>query len=540
MSESSYNNTPNSFEGPEPPIRMDQIPAQSTAPMPQTMRFEDQRPPQPDNGYVLAQQTPAAQGRHAAGQGQWNGDQQYAAERQYAPQPANANPAPQKKSNGGKTFLFGFLGALVACVLALGGFMLWQGSNKQETSSPKESASISQEDSASGIALGNQDPSNVEEGTTNLTLPEAVAAKATPSVGCIYVYAAQHGYNGYFGAAQNGDSSSMTQTSLGSGIVLTEDGYMLTNYHVIEGADALKVNIEGTEYDAQIVGTDPSSDLAVIKMDNATGLTAADIGDSDNLTVGEWVMTVGSPFGLESSVATGVVSAVSRSSIMDNSQNYYYGFGAASTEPTLYPNMIQTDAAINPGNSGGALVDSDGKVIGVNTLITSYSGNYSGVGFAIPINYAINIADQIIAGKTPTHAKLGVSLATVNSSNAKRYNLATESGAYVTEVVADSGADAAGIKAGDIVTAFDGEPVTNSTDLTLDIREHNPGDTVTITVNRNGEVLDLTATLGSDEADLAAQQLQDEQLGQQLEQDPNGELGGGLTYEDILRFLENM
>ena len=129
-------------------------------------------------------------------------------------------------------------------------------------------------------------------------------------------------------------------------------------------------------------------------------------------------MTIGSPFGLEQSVATGIVSATSRSQIVNASTDQY---GNSTGESTIYPNMIQTDAAINPGNSGGALVDADGKLIGINTLITSYSGNYSGVGFAIPVNYAVNLAQQIIDGKTPTHAQLGVSLSTVNAQNAKRY-----------------------------------------------------------------------------------------------------------------------
>ena len=168
---------------------------------------------------------------------------------------------------------------------------------------------------------------------------------------------------------------------------MTEDGYLITNNHVVDGGSAYKVTIAGNTYDAELVGTDPSSDVAVLKAKDASGLTPMEIGDSDNLTVGEWVMTLGAPFGLEQSVATGIVSATSRSQIMDASESMQSG---GSGETTIYPNMIQTDAAINPGNSGGALVDDEGKLIGINTLITSYSGNYSGVGFAIPVNYAVN------------------------------------------------------------------------------------------------------------------------------------------------------
>ena len=454
--------------------------------------------------------------------------------------------APKQKNtaSSGKTFLFGFLGALLACALAFGGFTAWQGSQL--------SKALSNTTSQSDTTLGSRDPSVINAIDEGLTLPEAVAAKALPSVVYIGIYSTQSSMSGFYGySSGNGQSSELVESALGSGVILSEDGYILTNYHVVEGAEAIKVTCEGVSYDAEIIGTDPSSDLAVIKAIDASGLTPADIGDSDNLIVGEWVMTVGCPFGLEQSVATGVVSATSRSRIVDNSSDSY-GYGYGTSEPTLYPNMIQTDAAINPGNSGGALVDSDGKVIGINTLIASYSGNYSGVGFAIPINYAINIAEQIIDGKTPTHAKLGVSLTNVTASVAKRYNLTSDYGAYVSEVVPGSGADNAGIEAGDIVIAFDDKKVESSTDLTLDVREHNPGDTVTVTVDREGKQIDFEVTLGSDEQDLSAvsQGQQDNGLS-----NPNGNSGHnygygqnygyggnnggyeGYSYEDLLRYL---
>ena len=177
------------------------------------------------------------------------------------------------------------------------------------------------------------------------------------------------------------------------------------------------MNAGGEEYTAQVVGTDESSDLAVLKID-ATGLTAIEVGSSSDLAVGEWVMAV--------------VSATSRTTSALND--------SSSGSSAVYTNMIQTDAAINPGNSGGALVDKDGKLIGVNTLIASASGSSSGVGFAIPVDYAMNIAQQIIDGKIPSHAQLGITGTTVNSQLAKRYNLPVESGAYVTSVSAGSSA----------------------------------------------------------------------------------------------------
>ncbi len=397
----------------------------------------------------------------------------------------------QKKGSAGRTFLLAFLGALVACIIVFGvaGATGFIGPNSTGSNSGT---------SENSTTLGATTNTTVVSGDENTALAEAVAAKALPSVVSIYVYtdassSSTYGFSfGFDYGYDYGDSGALTQSSLGSGVVLTEDGYIVTNYHVIEGAEALKVTIEGEEYDAEVIGSDSSSDIAVVKAENASDLTPIEIGDSDNLTIGEWVMSIGCPFGLEQSVATGIVSATSRSQILDSS--------TTSGETTIYPNMIQTDAAINPGNSGGALVDSNGKLIGINTLITSYSGSYSGVGFAIPVNYAINLAQQIIDGKSPTHAQLGVSLTTIDSQVAQRYGFSVDAGAYVSAITADSGAEAAGIEVGDIIIAFDGTSVESATDLMLDVRTHNPGDVVLVTVNRNGEVIDFEVTLGSDES----------------------------------------
>lgn len=403
----------------------------------------------------------------------------------------------EKKSHGGRTFLLAFAGAAVACAIGLGGFGVWQAATGGTSSS---------NDSGQSTQLGSQNSSsiNATDAEADQTLAEAVAEKDLPSVAAIDVYTNQSSMSGMYGygAGNSGSNSgTLTQSSLGSGVVLTEDGYIITNYHVISGGDAFKVTVGGEEYDAEVVGSDPSSDIAVIKAKDASGLTPIEIGDSDDLIVGEWVMSIGSPFGLEQSVATGIVSATSRSQIMDASTDE---FGNSTGETTIYPNMIQTDAAINPGNSGGALVDADGKLIGINTLITSYSGNYSGVGFAIPVNYAVNLAQQIIDGKTPTHAQLGVSLSTVNAQNAQRYGLAVDAGAYVAAVSADSGAAQAGLQEGDVITKFDNEKVESASDLMLDVRSKNPGDKVTLEVNRNGETKQVEVTLGSDESSQAA------------------------------------
>ena len=371
------------------------------------------------------------------------------------------------RKTGVKIFLLGFLGAVVACALAFGVY----------SALGKNSSSVTLGSDGSGT--------NITVTGDDATLAEAVAQKALPSVVNINVYtASQSQAQGFM---RSSSTQEYTQSSLGSGVILSDDGYILTNYHVIEGADKLQVVASGGEYEAKVVGTDPSSDLAVIKIE-ASGLPAVEIGSSSDLVTGEWVMAVGSPFGLEQSVSTGIVSAVSRSS-----SSLY-----SSESEAIYTNMIQTDAAINPGNSGGALVDKNGKLIGINTLIASTSGSSSGVGFAIPVDYAMKIAEQIIAGQTPSHAQLGVSLTTVNSSVAARYNLPVSEGAYVTRVTSNSGASKAGIAEGDIITKVGDSKVTSASDLIIAVRSHNPGDTVSVTFNRSGSEQTVDVVSGTD------------------------------------------
>lgn len=376
----------------------------------------------------------------------------------------------EKTSSPVKTFLLSFGGAALACIIFLGGYSLLSGTTGSTT------------------VLGSTSSTEITAADEDATLPEQVADKCLPSVVSVYVYTDTSSYGP--GLMSNSTSEDeLVESALGSGVIISEDGYILTNDHVIEGADALKVNIQGTEYDAEIVGTDSSSDVAVIKAQGASGLTAIEIGDSDALTVGEWVMTIGSPYGYEQSVATGIVSATNRSQVLSSDTD-----GSAR----YYANMIQVDAAINSGNSGGALVDADGKLIGINTLITSSSGSFSGVGFAIPINYAMSLAEQIINGETPSHAQLGVSTISVTSEVAQRYNLPTDSGAYVSVVQEGSAAAYAGIESGDIITQLGDTQITSSTELALAVRSHSVGDTVNVTFNRNGEEKTVEVTLASD------------------------------------------
>lgn len=387
-----------------------------------------------------------------------------------------------------KAFAGGACATILCLALAAGGFSIYQG-----VSGTSLSPHVT--------TLGSDSSGTINAAPTSETLAEQVAQKALPSVVCIYVYKATPSF--YGGGRSGADAAHLQQSSLGSGIVLSKDGYVLTNYHVVANADALKVNVGGEERDAKVVGADPSSDLAVVKIDNVSNLKAADLGDSSKLKVGEWVMSIGSPFGLEQSVATGVVSATSRSQVIPARQqsdlDSIFNRGKKPAGPTIYPNMIQTDAAINPGNSGGALVDAQGRVIGVNTLITSNSGNYSGVGFAIPINYALSIAKQIIEGKTPTHARLGASLSTVNPAIARHYGLGAQQGAYVASILKGSGADQGGLQEGDIITKFNDKAVTDASSVMVDVREHKPGDSISLVVVRGGKELTLSITLGNDQ-----------------------------------------
>ncbi|HSE08492.1 MAG TPA: trypsin-like peptidase domain-containing protein [Nocardioidaceae bacterium] len=283
----------------------------------------------------------------------------------------------------------------------------------------------------------------------------------------------------------------------GSGVIISVEGEILTNYHVVEVAEqGGRVSVafnDGTTTTADVVGTDPMTDLAVIKADDASGLTSAPLGKSANLDVGEQVVAIGSPFGLDATVTSGIVSALHRPvSVGDQSGGM----------DTTYP-AIQTDAAINPGNSGGPLVNMQGEVVGINSSIRTSSssmgqGGSIGLGFAIPLDEVLPIVDQLRNGETPTHARLGVQVTDAESQDGLL------SGAGIAEVTSGSAADEAGLEQGDVVIRVDDRPITDASSLVATVRGHRPGDTVTLTVVRDDEQVEIQATLDSDEGEPAS------------------------------------
>ncbi len=278
-----------------------------------------------------------------------------------------------------------------------------------------------------------------------------------------------------------------TVHSLGSGVIVSRDGYILTNNHVVQNSDKLTVEVDKKKYSAKVIGRDPETDVAVVKID-AENLPAAALGNSDDAKIGEWVIAVGNPFELLHTVTTGIVSATGRSSV-----------GIEQ-----YEDFIQTDASINPGNSGGALADLDGNVIGINTAISSPSGGNVGIGFAIPINMARKVMEQLITNGKVTRGFLGLVPQDIDDNLAKALNLKSTKGSLVGDVSPDGPADKAGIKRGDIITSFNDKEIENSQKLREDVAEVNPGTTVPVGILRDGKGIVLKVKLGERPNDLAS------------------------------------
>lgn len=298
---------------------------------------------------------------------------------------------------------------------------------------------------------------------------------------------------------------------VGSGFIISADGFIMTNAHVVEGADEVLVTLtDRREFKARIVGSDKRSDVALVKIE-AVGLPIVKVGDVNRLKVGEWVMAIGSPFGLENSVTAGIVSAKQR-------------------DTGDFLPFIQTDVAINPGNSGGPLINMRGEVVGINSQIYSRSGGFMGISFAIPMDEAIRVSDQLRSNGRVTRGRIGVQIDQVSKDLAESIGLGKAQGALVRGVESGAPADKAGVEAGDIIIRFDGKPIEKSTDLPRLVGNTKPGTRTTMTVFRRGANKDLSVVVAEIEADKPIKKAADK------EEKPKASSAGqvlGLTVSDL-------
>ncbi len=278
----------------------------------------------------------------------------------------------------------------------------------------------------------------------------------------------------YFFGFPQGSPQQREKVGSGSGVIIREDGYIVTNNHVIDGATKIEVTLNSNQtYQATLVGTDPATDVALLKID-ATGLPIIPFGDSDKLRLGEWVIAIGSPYDLRSTITAGIVSAKGRSM-----PNYSGEFKIES--------FIQTDAAVNPGNSGGALVDRAGNLVGINTAIYSQTGSYSGYSFAVPVNIVKKIAYDLMDFGSVKRAVLGIKMQPIDDKIAEELKLSSRNGVYISEVSVSSAADEAGLKAGDIILAIDSTKVNTTPSVQEAVSRYSPGDSAVITILRDGK-----------------------------------------------------
>jgi S1-C subfamily serine protease len=382
-----------------------------------------------------------------------------------APPGMSAAPASVRSQRSGlRTGALLGLTALLALVFAVGLFAGWQFGHGGSPSP-----------SGSSILQPGNTPSVVVPPLTNNNVDavrEAVISKVQPSVVQINV-------------------TTQAARALGSGVIIDKRGYIVTNNHVVSNASSIQVTLSNnTRFPAQVVGTDPADDLAVIKITPpASGLTTITLGDSSQLRVGQDVLAIGSPLGNAETVTSGIISALNRN------------VSEGTNQPTL-PDAIQTDAPINPGNSGGALVDMQGRLIGMPTLNavnTEFNTPANGLGFAIPVNRINFIAQQIISTGHVTHtgrAILGVTVTDVNSSVAQQNQLSVTSGALIVSVVAGDPASSAGLKTGDVIVQLGDKPIYSTADLSAALLQHKPGDTVAVKIYRGSQQLTINVTLG--------------------------------------------
>lgn len=296
-------------------------------------------------------------------------------------------------------------------------------------------------------------------------------------------------FNDLFGNHQERDRYSMPYKGSGSGVIISDDGYIVTNNHVVQGADLIEVVLNDKRtYEAEVIGTDPSTDLALIKIDE-DGLSFVNYGNSGTVKIGEWVLAVGNPFNLTSTVTAGIVSAKARNiNILGN-------IGDVNS----IESFIQTDAAVNRGNSGGALVNTKGELIGINAAIASNTGFYSGYSFAIPVNIVKKVVEDLLNYGQVQRAYIGVSILELGSVIAKENGITETKGVYVAGTAKNGAAEEVGIKEGDIITQIEGTEVNHTSELLEIVSQYRPGDNISLVINRDGKSLNLSVTLKNKE-----------------------------------------
>lgn len=324
-----------------------------------------------------------------------------------------------------------------------------------------------------------------EEGTTDFTQAAELSVNAVVHVKTLYRNQSARMVNPFFEYffGHPGQTQEIpAQQASGSGVIVSEDGYIVTNNHVIDRAEQILVVLnDKREYNAMLVGTDPTTDIALLKIDE-NNLPVILIGNSDELRVGEWVLAVGNPFNLTSTVTAGIVSAKARNINILNADMKIESF-------------IQTDAAVNPGNSGGALVNTRGELVGINTAIASQTGSYAGYAFAVPSSIVQKVVSDIRQYGTVQRAILGVQIREITSDLQKQKNLTTLQGAYVERVITGGAAEKAGIRQGDVIIRIGETDIPSGTDLQEHIGRHRPGDVVAVTLIRDGRTFTVQATL---------------------------------------------
>jgi S1-C subfamily serine protease len=315
------------------------------------------------------------------------------------------------------------------------------------------------------------------------------ARKAVPAV--VYVYTSQQvktpshpllsdPFFRHFFGDQLGEET-QRRSGLGSGVIVSSDGYILTNYHVVEAADEIEVALNnGQKYRARVVGADPESDIAVLQISANGKLPAITFADADSLRVGDVVLAIGNPFGVGQTVTSGIVSALGRTHLGINT----------------FENFIQTDAAINPGNSGGALVDSNGNLVGINSAIYSQSGGSMGIGFAIPVSLAHNVLDQIIKNGAVTRGWIGVEVQEITTEIAESFGLSNTNGTLIAGIMRGSPADKAGVHTGDVLLSVNDKPVTDSQTMIELVAALEPGTTTRLKLRRENRTIEVAVTIG--------------------------------------------